>query len=62
MPIPDDIDRDRLAEIALAILSLSAFRHGPATRAWKGIDWDVMDLLHERGWIPTPRARPSPYT
>ncbi len=57
MPIPDDIDQNRLAEIALAILSLSAFRDGPGTRVWKGLDWDIMNLLHERGWISDPKSK-----
>jgi Domain of unknown function (DUF6429) len=43
-----DLDKDRLAEAALAILSLTLHEDG---RVWKGIDWDVLDLLHEKGWI-----------
>jgi Domain of unknown function (DUF6429) len=46
--LPKDLDRDRLAEAALAILSLTLHEDG---RVWKGIDWDVLDLLHEKGWI-----------
>ena len=54
MPIPDDIDREKLAEIGLAILSLSMWKEGPGMQAWKGIDWDLMGLLHEKGWISDP--------
>jgi hypothetical protein len=25
-------------------------------RAWKAIDWDVTDLLYQKGWIADPRA------
>ncbi len=39
--LPDEIDQDKLAEAALAILSLTL--HGG--RVWKGLDWDLMDLL-----------------
>jgi Domain of unknown function (DUF6429) len=46
--LPKDLDKDRLAEAALAILSLTLHEDG---RVWKGIDWDVLDLLHEKGWI-----------
>ena len=46
--LPKDLDKDRLAEGALAILSLTLHEDG---RVWKGIDWDVLDLLHEKGWI-----------
>ena len=26
-------------------------------RAWKGFDWDAMNLLHERGWISDPTSK-----
>ena len=26
-------------------------------RAWKGMDWDVLDRLYERGWIDNPRNK-----
>jgi len=43
-----DLDTDKLAEAALALLSLTLHDHG---RVWKGLDWDVLDLLHEKGWL-----------
>ena len=54
MPLPDDIDQDKLAEVALAILSLSAWDEDFCSRAWKGMDWDLMNILHEKGWISDP--------
>jgi len=57
MAIPEDIDTDKLAEAALAILCLTAFQDGPGTRAWKGMDWDLMELLFERGWIHDPKGK-----
>lgn len=56
MAIPDNIDTEKLAEAALAILCLGAHQDGPSTRAWKGMDWDVMDMLFERGWIHDPKG------
>lgn len=53
----DNLDMEKLAEAALAILCLAAFRDGPFTRAWKGMDWDLMERLHERGWIHDPRGK-----
>jgi hypothetical protein len=44
----DEVDTNKLAETALAILSLTLHDDG---RVWKGLDWDLMDLLHERGWV-----------
>jgi hypothetical protein len=52
--LPDELDSDRLAEAALAILSLTLHEGG---RVWKGLDWDLMDLLHEKGWIADPRSK-----
>ena len=54
MPLPDDLDHDKLAEAALAILALTAFSSRHESRAWKGLDWDVLDLLYRRGWIEDP--------
>jgi Domain of unknown function (DUF6429) len=51
---PDWIDSDRLAEAALAILSLTLHDGG---RVWKGLDWDLMDLLYEKGSIVDPRSK-----
>jgi hypothetical protein len=49
-----EIDIDKLAEAALAILSLTLHDDG---RVWKGLDWDLMDLLHEKGWIVDPQTK-----
>lgn len=57
MAIPDDIDTEKLAEVAQAILCLTVFQDGPGTRAWKGMDWDLMDMLFERGWIHDPKGK-----
>jgi len=54
MPLPTNLDEDKLCEAALAILGLTAFRTGHSTRAWKGMDWDVLGLLFQRGWIGDP--------
>jgi hypothetical protein len=52
--IPDDLDADKLAEVALALLALTLHDE---RRAWKGLDWGVMNLLQERGWIGDPRGK-----
>jgi len=54
MPLPDTIDEQKLAEAALAILGLTAHRFHTQTRVWKGMDWDLLAVLHERGWIEDP--------
>jgi len=52
-----DYDRDKLDEVVLALLSLTMFSDGPCTRAWKGLDWDVMDRLHAGGYISDPKSK-----
>lgn len=54
MPLPEDIDKEKIAEAALAILSLTAHGDADFKRVWKGLDWDLLDLLHEKGWISNP--------
>ena len=54
MSIPKDLDQEKLAEAALAILSLSRMVEPYGVTAWKGIDWDVMNMLHDKGWISNP--------
>ena len=51
---PDWMDTDRLAEAAPAILSLTLHDDG---RVWKSLDWVLMDLLREKGWIVDPRSK-----
>ncbi len=66
-----DYDEDKVDETALALLWLTAWREatipdgagGPGEpaaevwRAWKGLDWDVLDRLHQSGWIGDPKTK-----
>ena len=49
MSLPDNMDQEKLVEVALAILSLTARDEEFGARAWKGMDWDLTDLLHQKG-------------
>ena len=51
---PNDLDQEKLAEAALAILSLTLHDYG---RVWKAIDFDLMNQLHEKGWISDPKNK-----
>lgn len=46
-----DIDEDKIDEAALALLSLTLHEE---RRVWKGMDWDVLARLHEKGLISNP--------
>lgn len=54
MSLPEELDHEKIAEATLAILSLSRMVKPYGVTAWKGIDWDVMSLLYEKGWISDP--------
>ena len=57
MAISADLDSEKLAEVVLGILWLGAHGYEDGHRVWKGVDWDVMDLLHEKGWIGDPKSK-----
>lgn len=57
MPMPDDIDQEKLAEVVLAVLWLTAHGDDDHLRVWKGVDWDAMNLLFEKGWIDDPKSK-----
>ena len=54
MTLPENLDQEKLAEATLAILSLSAWDEEFGARAWKGIDWDLLDVLYQKRWIADP--------
>ena len=62
MPLPDDLDQEKLAEVALAILFLTARDEEYGMRVWKGMDWDLTDILHEKGWIDDPVGKQKSMT
>ena len=51
MATEDAYDWNKIEEVALALLSLTLH---DGSRAWKGLDWGVMDRVHARGWISDP--------
>ncbi len=53
-------DRDKVDEMVLALLYLTT--HDKGTRAWKGMDWDAMDRLHDKGFIGNPKTNAKSVT
>jgi hypothetical protein len=47
-------DESKIDEAALALLYLTLHDQ---FRAWKGMDWEVMGRLHEKGWITNPVSK-----
>ena len=50
-----EYDKDKVDETVLALLYLTI--HDQGTRAWKGMDWDAMDRLHDKGYIGDPKIK-----
>ncbi len=48
------IDWDKVEEMSLALLHLTTFEDRGLVRAWKGHAWEVLNRLHEHGWIDDP--------
>ncbi len=46
-----EYDQDKVDEMALALLFLTLH---DGFRAWKGIDWEVTNRLHQKGLIQDP--------
>ena len=57
MPIPEGINQKKLAEAALAILCLTLHGDGYGSRAWKGMDWELTELMYKNGWIQDPKGK-----
>ena len=45
------LDKDKIDDAALALLYLTLHDHN---RAWQGMDWDVLDRLHDKEMIYDP--------
>jgi len=53
-----EYNKEKVDEMALALLYLTSFEErGHGWRAWKGMDWDVMNRLHEKGYIGNPKSK-----
>ena len=48
------LDNDKIERAVLALLYLGLH---DVDRAWKGFDWEVMNRLHEKGFVSDPRGK-----
>jgi Domain of unknown function (DUF6429) len=48
------IDWKRVDQAALALMLLGLH---DGWRTWKGFDWDIMNRLHEKGFITDPKGK-----
>jgi len=52
-----EYDQDKVDEMVLALLYLTTFNDSYGPRAWKGMDWEAMNRLCDKGYISDPRNR-----
>jgi hypothetical protein len=52
-----EIDEEEVDEAVLALLYLTTFKDKPRWRAWKSHSWDVLDRLHQKGYISDPATK-----
>ena len=52
-----EYNEDKIDEMVLALLYLTSFKEKIAVRAWKGMDWEAMNRLHEKGLISNPKSK-----
>ena len=48
-------DKERVDEMALALMYLSSVRDKEGVRAWKTFAWEITDRLFEKGYISDPK-------
>ena len=52
-----DYDEGKVDEMVLALLYLTTFRDKLEVRACKGLDWDSLNRLYEKGYLSDPRSK-----
>ena len=50
-------DENAVDEAVLALMHLTTFREASGHRTWKGHDWEVLDRLHQKGFIGNPKSK-----
>ena len=53
-----EYNKEKADNMALALLHLTTFKEkDQGLRAWKGMDWELMNRLHEKGYISNPKTK-----
>ena len=52
-----EIDNEKVDEMTLALLYLTTFKDKYGLRAWKSYSWEVLNRLHESGYVHDPVSR-----
>ncbi|MFC1592370.1 DUF6429 family protein [Thermodesulfobacteriota bacterium] len=57
-----EYNKDKVDEMALALVYLTTHEDHSVLRAWKSLDWDCMNRLFEKGYIGNPRSKAKSVT
>jgi len=57
-----EYNKDKVDEVALALMYLTTFKEQIGSRVWKGLDWGILDRLHEKGYISDPKNKSKSVT
>jgi hypothetical protein len=52
-----DYDKDKVDELAMALMFLTTSKIGSGGRSWRGFDAATLERLHAKGWISDPNAK-----
>ena len=52
-----EYNKDKVDEMVLALLYLTTWNDKYGPRAWKGMDWEAMNRLFEKGYIANPKSK-----
>ena len=52
-----EYNQEKVDDMILALLYLTSSTDKYGTRAWKGLDWQVLDRLYKKGYISDPREK-----
>ncbi len=50
-------DKEKVDEMALALMHLSSMREKEGVRAWKALAWEITNRMFEKGWISDPKKK-----
>jgi hypothetical protein len=52
-----EYNKEKVDEMAMALLHLTSFNSDAGVRAWKGLEWDTMERLFNKGYINNPKSK-----
>jgi len=52
-----DYDTDKVDEMTLALVYLTTVKDKHECSAWKTLDWDTLNRLHQKGYVSDPKSK-----